>query len=102
MWGIFEREGMPQGACSGREAPTPILDQALSVDDALNRLDVAVRSATEAMEGDTTNDAVQCGSILLVESAYAHLKGLEEAAARFFALGYDPRHGWRTRDHRPE
>jgi hypothetical protein len=29
MPGIFERERMRQGACSGREAPTPILDQAL-------------------------------------------------------------------------
>ena len=31
MWGIFEREGMLQGACSEREAPTRILDQALSL-----------------------------------------------------------------------
>jgi len=31
MPGIFEREWMPQGACPGREAPTPIPDQALGL-----------------------------------------------------------------------
>jgi len=36
--GYFEREWMPQGACPGREAPTPILDQALSQRDGIERV----------------------------------------------------------------
>ena len=38
MPSVFEREWMPQGACPGRDAPTPILDQALSQRDGIERV----------------------------------------------------------------